>query len=199
MTIALPNSPAPSEPSTPLLRQFGGVLTPFLGGPEQLINRLGTRFGIRLVMPPMVASTDGRIFVARLVQAKSDRLLMRWPLDGFEPGNPGAPKVSAAATGSVLPLKGLTASYGVKEGQFFSIIHGGRRYLHMFAADGSASVDGTLSALIFPMLRVVVSADDVVEIAQPMIEGHVQPGEELSWQISLARRISLSFSVLEAA
>lgn len=200
MPIMLPSTPAPSEPSVPFLRDFGGVLTPFLGGPEQRINRIGNRFGIRVTMPPMVASTDGRIFVSRLAQAKTDRLLMRWPLDGFDPGDPGAPKVSAmTAGGQLLPIKGLSAGYQVLEGQPFSIIHGGRRYLHMFAADGFANGAGILSALIFPMLRVGISINDVLEIAVPMIEGHVLPGDELSWSNSLARRTSLSFSVIEAA
>lgn len=200
MPIIMPNTPAPSEPSEPFLRDFGGVLSPFLGGPEQRINRVGTRFGIRVTYPPLDAATDGMLFVARLMRAKLDRLVMRWPLDGFDPGSPGNPKVGAAtAGGSVLPLKGLSAGYAVREGQWFSIVHAGRRYLHLFVANGVADGSGNLSALIFPMLRTALSVDDVIEIAQPMIEGHVLPGDELKWQASLSRRLSLSFSVVEAA
>lgn len=200
MPISLPTSPALSGPSTPFLFDMGGMLTPFLGGPVQRINRIGTRFGIRVVTAPLRTDTDGRLFVARLAQARLDRLLMRWPLDGFNPGSPGTPKISATTSGgSTIPLKTMTAGYQVKEGQFFSIVHGGRRYVHMFAADGTVDGSGNLSALIFPMLRTSLSVDDVVEIAQPMIEGHVSPDDELNWEISLARRTSIQFSVVEAA
>jgi len=199
MPIDLPTTRAP-QGATPFLRDFGGVLTPFLGGAEQRINRVGTRFGIRVSMPPLRSATDGMLFVARLNQAKLDRLLMRWPLNGFAPGSPGAPKVSAATSGgSVLPIKTLAAAYAVKEGQFFSIVHGGRRYVHMFAAAATADGSGNLSALIFPMLRSALAVNDVIEIAQPMIEGHVLPGHELNWQMSIDRFLSLSFSVAEAA
>ncbi len=199
MTVSLPSSPAPNG-ATPVLRDFGGVLTPFLGGPEQRLNRLGTRFGIEVSMPPMPSGDTGRLFVSRLLQARSARLLMNWPLLDFDPGNPGAPKISATtASGSILPLKGLTAGYTGKEGQFFSIIHAGRRYLHMLTADFTADGAGNATAAIFPMLRVGLSVNDVLEMAQPIIEGHVLPGDELSWKMSLERHIGLGFSVMEAA
>src|SRR3546814_1410678 len=69
--IVLPSDPAPNG-ATPMLRDFGGTLTPFLGGPEQRINRLGTRLGIRVSMPPMRNGDNGRIFVSRLLQARSE-------------------------------------------------------------------------------------------------------------------------------
>lgn len=199
MAISLPSSPAPNG-GNPFLRDFGGVLAPFLGGPEQRINRIGTRFGIRVTMPPMKSGDDGRLFVSRLLQARQDRLLMAWPLNGLAPGSPGAPKVSAVtAGGSVLPLKGLTGGYTIREGQFLSIIHGGRRYIHMATANATASGGGTCTATIFPMLRSPVSVDDVVEIAQPMIEGHVLPGDEMGWEIAIGGFTSIQFSVAEAA
>src|SRR3546814_2231823 len=92
-----------------MLRDFGGTLTPFLGGPEQRINRLGTRLGIRVSMPPMRNGDNGRIFVSRLLQAKQDRLLMDWPPPGFTIGAPGSPLVSTAASGgTALAIKTLT-------------------------------------------------------------------------------------------
>src|SRR3546814_15841447 len=39
-----------------------------------------------------------------------------------------------------------------------------------------------VTASIFPPLRTSLSVNDVVEIAAPKIEGHVLPGEELSWR-----------------
>lgn len=198
MAIILPTSPRCAG-ATPYLRRFGGVLSPYLGGPEQLINRIGTRWGQRVTFPPLRSGEEGRLFISRLAQASEDRLVMRW--EGGEPatGNPGAPMVRAAATGSVLPLKGLTPGYAVREGWFFSLIHGGRRYVHMFAAAGAADGSGNLDAAIFPMLRIQAAANDVVEISLPMIEGLVQPGDELAWEMALARRTSVSFTIVEAA
>lgn len=199
MTIAFPTSPAPAA-CTPFLKDFGAVMEPFLGGPSTRINRVGTRFGVRVTMPSLRSETDGRLIVSRLLQARLDRLLMRWPGLDMEPGAPGAP-VAAAATagGSVLPISGLTAGYAVREGQFFSLIHGGRRYLHQFTAAVAANAAGAMTATLFPPLRVAVAAGDALEIALPMIEGFVLPGDELNWEMALARRVNLSFSVVEAA
>lgn len=200
MAISLPADPAPNG-ATPFLRDFGGVLTPSLGGPELRINRVGTRFGLRVTMPPLLSDEAGRLFVARLLQARFDRLLMEWPLLDFDPGTPGAPLISAAVSGgSVIAIKGLAAGYQVREGQFFSIVHGGRRYVHMFTAGATADSSGLISAAtIFPILRTSLSVNDVLELAQPMIEGNVLPGDELSWDVDTARLIGLSFSVSEAA
>lgn len=199
MAISLPTDPAPNG-ATPALRDFGGVLVPYLGGPEQRINRVGTRFILRATMPPLREDV-ARLFISRLLQARFDRLLMEWPLLDFDPGTPGAPLINAAvAGGSVIAIKGLTAGYQVKEGQFFSIVHGGRRYMHMFTAAATANGSGLISAAtIFPMLRTNLAVNDVLEIAVPMIEGHVLPGDELSWEMDVARLVGLSFSVVEAA
>lgn len=198
MPVTLPTCPYPNDYQV-LLRDFGSVLTPFLGGPEQRINRLGTRFGLRLSMPPLDAD-EGMVYLSRLLQGKQSTVTLPWPLLDFDPGTPGAPLVSAnVSSGTALPIKGLTPGYTVKEGQFFSIIHAGRRYVYMFTANGTANGSGNLSASIFPMLRAALSTNDVIEIAQPKIEGLVLPGEELSWQIDLSNAREFSFSVMEAA
>ncbi|KMS59136.1 hypothetical protein V474_07680 [Novosphingobium barchaimii LL02] len=199
MPIALPTCPMPTD-YTVLLRDFGGILTPFLGGPEQRVNRLGTRFGLRLEMPGLDIEDGGMIYLSRLLQGRQSSVILPWPLLDFDPGTPGAPLVSAAVTsGTSIPIKGLIAGYTVKEGQFFSLIHSGRRYIYMFTADGAANSSGDLTASIFPLLRTPLSVNDVLEIARPMIEGLVSPGDELSWQIGLDNAREFSFSVMEAA
>lgn len=198
MPVTLPTCPYPTDYQV-LLRDFGAVLTPFLGGPEQRINRLGMRFGLRLTMPPMDAD-EGMVYLSRLLQGRQSTVILPWPLLDFDPGTPGAPLVSAAvASGTTIPIKGLTPGYQVNEGQFFSVIHSGRRYVYMFTADATANGSGNLSAAIFPLLRTALSTNDVIEIAQPKIEGLVMPGEEISWQIGLDNAREFSFSVLEAA
>src|SRR3546814_14742947 len=128
----------------------------------------------------------GRIFVVQLLQAEQVRLLMDWPTPGLSSGGPGSPLVSTAASGgTALAIKSLTPSYAIREGQFFSIGHGGRRYVHMFTASVVASGTGTVTASIFTPLRTSLSVNAVVEIAAPKTEGHVLSGEELSWQLEL--------------
>ena len=80
-----------------------------------------------------------------------------------------------------------------------SIIRGARRYMHMFSADGTVGAGGTLQAGIWPMIRASLITNDVVEIAKPMIEGLVSPGDELSWQIAVDRFASFSFTIAESA
>lgn len=197
--IAMPAEVVPNS-ATIFLREFSAVLTPFLGGPEQLIDRPGTRFGVRLQLPSKRTETEAMIIQSRLLQARKQRLIMPFPQPGFDTGNPGAPVLAnAVLAGTVLPLTGLAPGYVVAEGQFFSIIRAGRRYLHMFRTSGTAAANGSLIANIFPMLRVQLSAGDVVEIAQPMIEGLVSPGDELNWQISVSRLAAFSFTISEGA
>ncbi|BBD01835.1 hypothetical protein [Sphingobium sp. YG1] len=197
--IALPEWAVPNS-AVPFLRDFGGVLTPFLGGPEQRINRLGTRFGIRITLPPMQTRDQALIIQSRLLRAREDRLRIEWPQPDFDVGAPGTPRISAGVTaGMSVPLKGMTAGYTVKEGQMLSIVRGARRYMHMFAADGTVGAGGTLAATIWPMIRASLLNNDLVELAPPKIEGLVSPGDELSWQISVDRLASFSFTVAESA
>lgn len=197
--ITLPDWAVPNGVE-PYLRDFGTVLTPFLGGPEQRINRLGTRFGLRVTLPPMPTKDKALIVQSRLLRAREDRLSMEWPQPDVEIAGTGAPKLAAAvAAGTALPVKGMTPGHLLREGQFLSIIHLGRRYVHMIAADATVAGDGTATLSIFPMIRTSLAINDVVEIARPVIEGLVSPDEELSWQIGVERLASFSFTLTEAA
>lgn len=197
--ISLPTFPSPNG-MQPLLRDFGGTLTPFLGGPEQLLIRAGTRFGARVSVPPMRTDDLGRVYISRLLQGRHNGILMRWPLLEFNPGTPGSPLIAtAASSGSTIQLKGLTAAYNIKEGQFFSIIVNGKRYLHMATAGVVASGTGTATVSIFPLLRKAVAVNNVVELAQPMIEGFVSPGDEYSWEIASNRFMNINFTIMESA
>ncbi len=199
MAITLPTCPYPNDYQV-MLRDFSSVLTPFLGGPEQIINRIGTRFGVRVTLPPMDAD-EGLPYISRLLQGRTQGVILPWPLLDFDPGIPGDPQINAAVTGgSIIAIKDLVPGYQIKEGQFFTIVHGGRRYVHMFTANATADGSGLIAfATIFPMLRTALSANDVLELAQPMIEGNVLPGDELNWQIGMTNAREVSFSVMEAA
>jgi hypothetical protein len=200
-SILLPPGIVPNA-LTPFLRDWGGILEPFLGGAEQRINRPGMRLGGRFSIPPKVYATDGMMLISRLMQAKASRIIVDWPQPGFDPGDEGTPKVKVAVSGgTTLQIKGLPADKPLVEGQFLTIVKAatGRKYLHHLSA--GAVVDGTGDATVgvWPPMRTNFAVNDVIQIANPQIEGHVQPGDELSWQLSVERLVDVAFTVSEAA
>lgn len=195
MAITLPFTPY-ARAATPRLLDWGSELTPGLGGASQRMSRLGSRHALDVEMPIMRAEPDGRIWVSRLKRGKTERVLFEFPQLDLVVGSPGSPKVKTASVGGTsLPLKGLTPGYAFREGQFLSIVHGGRRYLHSAEA-GMADAAGDLTLTVTPMLRVALSVDDVVEIAKPMIEGALS-GDEVAWSIDVTRTIGLAFTITE--
>ena len=197
MAIALPTCPLPNI-MQPFLRDFGGILSPFLGGPEQRINRIGTRLGCRYTMPEM-DDADAQKFVSRLMRGKQDRVIMPWPITAFDPGTPPNPQINASSTGSALSVKGLGAGYTLVEGQPLSVVHGGRRYMHLSTGQVVANGSGIAAVGIFPPTRATYAVNDTVEIAMPMIEGYVSPGDEVNWTIALELDTAIAFSVVESA
>lgn len=197
MSIALPADPAPTS-AEPAYLDWGGQLRPIFGGAVQKLNRLGDRFALNVVMPVMESADDGRVWVANLVLAQRQGAIMEWPQHSLDVGQPGAPVVDGAGqSGSTLALRGFAPDYAVRIGQFFSLIEGGRRYLHMAAADMLADADGRMALPIAPMLRVRPANGAICEFVQPMIEGFLD-GDRRSWSIDTAMFVGLSFSIGEA-
>ncbi|MFD0848204.1 hypothetical protein [Sphingosinicella xenopeptidilytica] len=198
MAVTLPTCPYPNDYQV-LLRDFGGVLTPFLGGPEQRINRIGTRFGLRVVLPSMDAG-EGQTYIARLLQGRSQTVILPFPIFDLETTGTGTPLVRTdTAGGSTIPLKGMTVGYPIKEGQFFHVVHSGQRYIYMATAATTVNGSGNADLPIFPILRTGLTTNDVVNFETPMIEGFVSPGDDLSWQIGLDNGREIAFSVMEIA
>lgn len=198
MTVALPSDPGLAD-AVPAYVDFGGVLRPILGGgADQKLNRLGDRFALEGTTPPLPLAETGRVWIARLIRAQREGALLAWPQPSLDVGAPGAPVVDGAGQqGSALSIRGLTAGYVLREGQFFSILQSGRRYLHSVMADAVASGTGVAVVAIAPMLRVRPANGAIVEVAEPMIEGFLE-GNERSWTLSLAAHVGLSFRVREA-
>jgi len=183
---------------TPRLIDFGGVQTPPGGGVAQRLNRIGNRFGIDIEMPSLDTAGDGRVVIARLCRALTEGGLFAFPAT-IDPGNPGAPVVNVGGqTGSTLNLRGFTPGYTASEGQFFSIIYGGRRYLHGVSADAAADSYGMMSLPIFPMLRISPNDGAVCEFATPYIEGFLS-GNAQEWTLPASRYLNVKFTVTEAA
>ena len=198
MSILLPSTPGPAS-AEPGYMEWGGTLRPVFGGAMQKLLRLGDRFAIDVTMPPLRTEAAGRVWVSKLIQAQRQGAIFSWPQLDLNVGTPGAPVVDGAGqAGSTIRIKGLTGNYTVRDGQFFSIIHGGRRYLHMATADTNASSGGIIAALpIAPMLRIQPSNGAICEFVEPMIEGLIE-GDSRTWTLDVARLTGLSFRIIEA-
>lgn len=182
MAIDLPTRPA-LRTGKPRLLDWGGRLIPILGGPVQTIMRLGTRFSLEFTLPPMASEPDARIWVAALVQGKLLGVRTRFLQDGFTPGATGSPVVDGSGqTGMTLAIRNAQRTYRFRAGQFVSLVHGGRRYLHMVTAKVDVGEDGKATLPIVPMLRVITTDGDALEVAKPMIEGSLI-GDEVSWDV----------------
>lgn len=197
MSIALPNWPGPADAS-PAYMDWGGVLRPIFGGSLQKLRRLGDRFALDVTTPPLESAEDGRIWIARLISAQRAGAIYDWPQLGFDVGPAGAAVVDGGGqAGSILNLRGLTPGYLIREGQFFSLIHGGRRYLHLAGADVLVDSGGKVTLPIAPMLRVHPADGAPCDFIAPKIEG-LLTGDTRAWTINVARTIGLSFQIQEA-
>lgn len=195
MPIDLPATPGPVDIA---IRQidFGGTLTPGLGGPVQRINRNGNRFAVAVQMPPM-KPIDARAWLAALNLGVQQGV--RWRLRQVEllPGSPGAVKVNGGGqAGGTLVVKGANPNYPFRLGQFLSLVHGGQRYLHQIAAPVNANGSGGATLSIVPWLRVEPDNNDVIEIGQPIVEG-LLADNGFEWSIDRARLAGISFTILE--
>jgi hypothetical protein len=199
MSIALPTSPG-VQVAKPRLLDFGAWQQPPMGGPAQRLGRLGNRYEIDITFPSMRSDVEGMVMVSRLQQALTQGAIVPFPQD-FNPGSPGNFVVAGAGQqGSVLNVHGGTANYAFHEGQFFSIIFGGRRYLHCVAAATTAGNDSTALATlsIVPMLRISPNDGAVCEFGQPMIEGYF-PKNQIEWAIQTAPFNDVTLTLREVA
>lgn len=164
---------------------WGGALTPSLGGPVQTIMRLGTRHAIDITMPNIPAEPLGREWSATLRMAKLQGAMIWFRQDGYVIGTPGAPVVDGAnQTGMTLNLRGFTASYRIGKGQAFSLVINGRRYLYFATQDTIVAANGSVALPIFPMIRVMPGDGATAEFAKPYIQGSLS-GNEVAWSREL--------------
>ena len=194
-SVALPTSPGNAGFSIAVL-DFGGELTPPLGGPVQRINRLGNRYQLQVTLPPIRSASAALAWTTRLETAKYAGAIYPVPLD-YAPGSPGSVVVAnAVGGGTSVYLGGFAPGYVLREGQWGSFVHGGRRYLHRAAANATANASGNLTMTLATMLRTPLSVSDVVEIAVPMIEGLLVGS--IGWEAMIEPYTRLGFTIAEA-
>ncbi len=204
MTIALPSSPLPRTAAVrPVL--FGGPMLAELGGEDQWLNRLGSRWELEVTTPRLKPEPDGRVWTEALSRAwyTGERVSFPIPQPGFDIGVPGSPVVIGGSSGSLLSMRSFTPGYVLRLGQFFNIITGGRRFAYRVAGldraaapVGHAQAGYVYNVQIAPMLRVAPADGDVVEFLNPLIEG-LLIGDERQWTHAAARTEPLRFVIRE--
>lgn len=196
MSILLPAKPG-VRTAKPRLVDTGAVQRSPLGTWAQRLNRPGNHFAVDIVAPTSRGADVGRILIAALVQGMEEGLLLPF-LQDVRPCASADPVIDGASqSGRTLNLRGWGAQAWAKIGQFFSIVQGGRRYVHMVTAQAIADADGKMALPIYPMLRVSPDDGALCEFQKPMIEGFMV-GDNLEWQLQTAPFIDVSFSVEEA-
>lgn len=182
----------------PSMLDWGGSLVPALGGPEQRVNRLGTRSALAITTDPE-DEADARLLLQRLMQAMSQGAKMLWPQSGMKVGTPGSPLVDGAvAGGTSIPLKSLTPYYAIRVNQPLSILIGDRLYLHFADDQAIADASGNATVTVTPMLRKPLAGDEPVELARPMIEGSLA-GDAMQWNIAANGHQPFQFTIREMA
>ena len=198
MSILLPYTRG-MRSAVPSVLDFGGVQAPPGGGAMQKLNRVGDRYTLTVTPPLLRSEPEGRIYASRLRRAKREGAIFAFPQDGLVIGNPGTPLVSGAGqTGMTLDIDGMTPGYVVCEGQFFSIIIGGRRYLYAAAAQTAVNGAGQIALPIEVPVRVSPGDNAVCEFATPMIEGFLS-GDDVRWELLREPFIQIpDFTITEA-
>lgn len=195
MTITLPSSPRAAS-AKPRLVANAVQTQPLVGGVVQRKLRLGTRWALDVVLPPMTYET-AMGWTADLAKSEAEEVLLLWPQPPEVVGVIGAPVVNGAGqSGSTLNVRGATAGYVYKKGLFFSLYVGSRWYLHQVV--GAVVADGTGDAVlsIAPMLRVSPGDGLALAFYEPKIQGwaQVSPG----WDLDTAMNVGMSLSIAEA-
>ncbi len=191
--VPLPTTPAPADVTfTPV--SFATDMTGPLGGPTQRVLRGGDRFRLELGWGPL-AYDDARVFLARLMRAAASPLAVEFPQRGLKPASPGALVVATGSTPNTLAVSGGTPGFPLKEGQFFHLASGGRRWIHQLQQDVTLDGSGAAALPINPLLRVAPAVGDATEWVHPILEGFVDQG--WTWNLQMMVRVGLKFSITE--
>ena len=193
--VTLPACPPPVS-GMPYPVEFATDLQGPLGGPTQRITRLGTRFRVELSWAPMEYD-DARRFIARLLRAEAAPLAVPVLQRGLKPVSPGPLVVDGArTTASLLAVANGTPGFLLKEGQFFSLSSGGRRYLHNVEQDTVLDANGAAGLPITPLLRVAPATYDATEWVSPLLEGFRDIGS-VKPTLEMLVRVGLQIAVTE--
>ncbi len=196
MSILLPAWPAPREIIGRLF-VAGEVVSTATDSDDTWLDRLGSRYSVDFVMKPMTyeQSCDWSD-----LEETGQTVVMALRQPGVDTGAPGAPVVDGSGqSGSSINLKGLTPHYVIRRRQWLPIITGGQRYAYRARSEVVVGADGKVTVPIRPMLRKPHLNNDVVELAEPKIEGIPTVSDDV-WGIRASDPfVYLSFNIKERA
>lgn len=170
------------------------TLSPAFGGADQRLGRKGSRFAIDVSIPALSAAGCGMGLIVDLLRGETETLVLGIP-EHLPAVAYGAPVANGVSTGSVLAVKGLTPGAVIRKGKFLSIILSGQRFVYMVTAQVTVPVGGLANLSIWPMLRRPTADGAVIELAEPKIEGFIEPGQD--WSINSLKAVGMSFALKE--
>lgn len=168
-----------------------------LGGADLDTPRLGDRFAADLATAQLRQDAQSRLLIADLMEGLTQdvKIALRVPTRSRPLGQ--AVVDGAGQVGSTLAVRGLYPGDGPSRGDFFSIVHGGRHYVHMATARAVAGTDGRATIQLMPMLRFQTVDGERVALDSPMIEGRLVGFDGKGVQFTRNRTDPLQFSIVE--
>lgn len=177
---------------------FSGTQEGTLGGPSLPIPRLGDRFAVDITTTQLRQDAESRLLIAALFQATTDDARIRFRQPNRQREYFAAVVDGAGQSGRTLNVKGLPPRAAFDQGEFFSIVHSGQRYVYMTAGAVIADGSGKAAVPIWPMLRALTIDASVCEFIAPYIEGQLV-GFDKGAGFERNRTKPLTFSIVERA
>lgn len=191
--LVLPTYPGPSS-MTPRPISSRNEQRPASQGPVNRYMRPGTRWAWDNVMPPM-SYVDSLEWDDLL--SESDTVIMNILQPGLDVGAPGAPQIDGASQiGRTLNLKGLTAGYPFRKGQWISFPVSGQLFAYKVRAAITVGSDGRVALPLLTLLRLPPANNAVVDVAQPRAEGFATV-DPASLEVATDRMVRLRFTLEE--
>lgn len=180
MTITLPRLPRGAQYALRHIRN-SQVQRSGTGGSVTGLNRPGDHWAVE-VDPGVLGTACGRALLADIVRGSGERLRVPLPQPGVDVGPIGAPRVKGAGqSGSTLLMDGLTPGIIVRKGYFFTLETTDGPTAHIVTALAVADDEGEATVTFWPMMWLEPADSDVIEMAEPYIEGLiVDDGDQTS-------------------
>lgn len=179
MTIVLPRMPRNTAYTLRPVRQ-AEVQRAAAGGARLPINRTGDHWSVE-VDTGALGIVCARELLADILRGAGEMVRVYIPQPGIDTGAPGTPRVKGAdQAGSSLIVDGLTPYFAVRKGWFVTVVTDGVGRPYLVTGVVIADNNGEATLPLWPMLHVQPADNDVVEIAEPFLDGLIVEGGDES-------------------
>lgn len=173
------------------------ILRSAINGDSMVRHRMGDRWAMDVSVPAVDAASCGPGLMADLVRGKKEAVRIPVPEHLPVAGYGASPTVNGSASGTSLPVKGLTPGVVIRKGKWLNHVYGGQRFLYQTASEAAADGSGNATLNLTQMLRRPGVDGHQIILSAPVIEGLIPPGQ--SWSMGSLPAIGVSFSVEEVA